>query len=59
MHFKRMTPEALVKSAREAIEVDLRNNYDPERQAEYDSRAFCPDLRGTPPIMNLLIESPI
>ena len=58
-HFRAVTPEALVKSAREAIELDLRSNYEPERQLEYDSRSFSPDLRGTPPIMNLLVESPI
>ena len=58
-HFTRMTPEYLVKSARHAIELDLRSNYQPERQVEYDSQSFCPDLRATAPIMNLLLESPI
>jgi hypothetical protein len=58
-HFTGVTPEHLVTSAVEAIELDLSSNYEPERQVEYDSRSYCPDLRCTPPIMNLLTESPI
>ncbi|HEX8499048.1 MAG TPA: hypothetical protein VF659_00555, partial [Pyrinomonadaceae bacterium] len=57
--FARLTPEPLVLAAREAIERDLRENYEPERQLEYDNQSYCPDLRATPPIMNLLTESPI
>ncbi len=57
-HFPGLTPEPLVRAAREAIETDLSINYDPERKTEYDSRSFCPDLKGTPPIMNLLVQSP-
>jgi hypothetical protein len=58
-HFPGMTPQPLVTSALKAIELDLSANYDPERQVEYDNRSYCPDLRGTPPIMNLLLKSPI
>ena len=58
-HFAGLTPEPLVTSALKAIELDLSSNYDPERQKEYDSRSYCPDLRDTPPIMNLLAESPV
>jgi hypothetical protein len=58
-HFASMTPEALVTSALEAIELDRSSNYDPERQVEYDSRSYCPELRSTAPIMNLLAESPV
>lgn len=57
--FPGVTPEPLVRAAREAIETDLSINYDPERKTEYDSRSFCPDLKGTPPIMNLLVQSPV
>ncbi|HEY0077002.1 MAG TPA: phytanoyl-CoA dioxygenase family protein [Pyrinomonadaceae bacterium] len=57
--FESLTPQPLLKAAREAIERDLRENYRPERQLEYDHQSYCPDLRGTPPIMNLLTESPI
>lgn len=57
--FPGLTPEPLVRAAREAIETDLSSNYDPERKTEYDNRSFCPDLKGTPPIMNLLVQSPV
>src|ERR1700682_1353842 len=56
--FAGLTPERLVIGARQAIELDLSSNYEPERQVEYDNQSYCPDLRGTPPIMNLLTESP-
>lgn len=58
-HFPGLTPEPLVKAARDAIETDLSSNFDPERQSEYDNRSYCPDLKGTPPIMNLLAQSPV
>ncbi len=57
-HFPRLVPEALVAAARAAIELDLHEHYDPRRQLEYDNQSYCPDLRGTPPIMNLLEASP-
>ena len=56
--FAGLTPEPLVIAALKAIELDLSNYYAPERQVEYDNQSYCPDLRGTPPIMNLLAESP-
>lgn len=59
VHFAGITPEHLLTSARKAIDLDLSSNYDPQRQLEYDNQSFCPDLRGSPPIINLLIESPI
>jgi hypothetical protein len=31
----------------------------PGRQVEYDNRSYCPDLRGTVPIMALLLDSGI
>lgn len=58
-HFPGLTPEALVASARKAIDLDLKSNYEPERQLEYDSQSYCPDLRATPPIMDLLVKSPV
>lgn len=57
-HFPRLVPEPLVTAARSAIAVDLQQNYDARRQLEYDNQSYCPDLRGTPPIMNLLEASP-
>lgn len=58
-HFAGLTPEPLVTAARKAIELELSNNYEPERQLEYDNQSYCPDLRGSPPIMNLLVQSPV
>lgn len=58
-HFAGVTPAPLVRAARDAIEIDLKNNYDKTRQKEYDNRSYCPDLRGAPPIMNLLLQSPV
>ena len=43
-----------VATAREKIAEDLASRYDPSRKPEYDSRSFCPDLLGTPPILALL-----
>jgi hypothetical protein len=51
-------PDALLASARSAIELDLAQNFDPNRQVEYDHQSYCPDLRGTLPITNLLTHSP-
>ena len=56
--FGGLTPEPLVTEALQAIQLDLERNYAPQRQVEYDNQSYCPDLRGTPPIMNLLTESP-
>jgi hypothetical protein len=58
-HFPGLTPSSLALAAREAIEMDLRDNYDSERQLEYDNRSYCPSLLGAPPIMDLLLRSPI
>ena len=57
--FAGLTPEPLVTAARAAIEIDLSSNFDPERQTEYDNRSYCPDLKGTPPIMDLISKSPV
>jgi len=57
--FPRLTPEPLTKAARDAIELDLSSNYDPNRQTEYDNQSYCPELKGTSPIMNLLLQSPV
>src|ERR1700689_3574952 len=57
--FPSLTPAVLVDDALEAIERDRREHEVPERQVEYDDRSYCPDLLGTPPIMNLLQRSPI
>src|SRR5438128_8808397 len=57
--FPGTTPAALVAAAREAIDHDSRNNYDPAREVEYSNRSYCPDLVGTTPILDLLERSPI
>ena len=57
--FPHLTPAPLIKAARDAIEIDLNSNYDPERQTEYDNQSYCPDLRGASPIVNLLVQSPV
>ncbi len=56
--FPGLVPDALVTAAKSAIDQGLRQNYDPARQVEYDNISFCPELRGTPPIMGLLEASP-
>jgi hypothetical protein len=57
--FAGLTPEPLIRDARNAIERDLSGNYDPKRQSEYDNQSYCPQLKGTSPIMNLLLQSPV
>lgn len=57
-HFPRLVPDSLVGDALAAIGRDMRENYDESRLLEYDHRSFCPDLLGTPPVMNLLEASP-
>lgn len=54
--FPALIPEPVVRSARTAIELDLNTNYEPERQSEYDNQSYCPALRGSPPIMNLILQ---
>ena len=48
-HFPQLTPEHLIKAARDAIEIDLSNNYDPARKIEYDNQSYCPDLKARLP----------
>ncbi len=57
--FPGLCPQPLVAAARAPIDRDLAENFDPSRQIEYDHRSYCPDLRGTPPLMALLLESGI
>lgn len=59
VQFRSLCPEKLVSAARLAIDRDLSTNYDPSRQIEYDHRSYCPDLRGIPSLMALLLESGI
>lgn len=47
----------LVYAALSAIQADLANHFDPKRQAEYDNISYCPGLRGTAPILDLLTKS--
>jgi hypothetical protein len=57
-HFPGLTPTSLALAASEAIDMDLRDNYDSKRQLEYDNRSYCPGLLGATPIMDLLLRSP-
>src|SRR5438477_2490044 len=57
--FPDLTPPPLIIAARDAIEHDLAVNYDSKRQVEYDNQSFCPDLVGSPQIMDLLVKSPM
>ena len=57
--FGGLTPKPLIRTALDAIELDRSTNFDPERQTEYDNRSYCPDLRATPAIMDLLSQSPV
>jgi hypothetical protein len=48
----------LVAAATHAIQADLAQNYEPDRQREYDNISICPDLRvKTTPIAELLTHS--
>jgi hypothetical protein len=55
--FPAAVSDDLVAAAMQAIQADLANNYDPERQSEYDSRSYCQSLRNQPPIAELLSHS--
>ena len=59
VRFSGLTPKMLVTRALQAIQNDLRVNYDVNRQTEYDNRSYCPDLCDTPVIRDLLVKSPI
>jgi hypothetical protein len=59
VQFNGLTPPSLVSTALAAIRLDLGTNYDSNRQVEYDNQSYCPDLRGSTPIMDLLVQSPI
>lgn len=57
--FPGMAPDALVEAARDRIDRDLRDNFDPARQTEYDHISACPDIRGALEIEQLLTKTPI
>lgn len=57
--FKGAAPPHLVTTALDAIGRDLSDNFDPARQTEYDNQSYCPDLRGTPPVMGLIESRPV
>jgi hypothetical protein len=57
--FPKLVPDPLVSEALKAIDRDLRDHYDPQRQVEYDNQSYCPDLRGAPIITALLRQSPM
>jgi hypothetical protein len=55
--FPQLIAAPMVERARFAIDQDLRERFDPARQSEYDHQSYCPDLRGAPPIRELLAKS--
>ena len=57
--FPGLLSDDLTGNALTAIEADLRENFNPARQGEYDSRSYCPGLKGTAPIMDLLANKPV
>ena len=57
--FPRLASQELVERARLAIDHDIQINYDKSRQSEYDHQSYCPNLRKSPAISDLLIKSPI
>src|SRR5260370_26271713 len=57
--FPGLCPQRIVRAARFAIDRDLKTNYDPGRQTEYDHQSYCPALRGRRPLMALLLKSGI
>ena len=56
--FPDLLPEGLAQNAFNAIEADLRENFDPSQQTAYDNQSYCPGLKDTPPIMDLLTNKP-
>jgi len=48
----------LVRGALSAVTNDLAHHFDPRRQVDYDNISYCPGLRGTASILDLLIQSP-
>src|SRR4051794_31555215 len=52
--FGGLAPVAAVEAARRRIGRDLAENYDPARQTEYDHQSYCPDIRSSNEIENLL-----
>jgi hypothetical protein len=54
-----LIPPPLVSAALAAVALDLQTNYISECQSEYDNQSYCTDLRGTPSIMDLLVNSAV
>jgi len=52
--FPELIEKSVLQAARKRIDKDLAEHYDSTRQIEYDQRSYCPDLRGSREIMNLL-----
>lgn len=48
-----------VLAANRAIDESLRTRFDPTQKAIYDARSYCPELRETAPIRNLLDRSAV
>jgi len=55
----RLIAPSLIDGAREAIDRDIAEHYDPARQGEYDDRSYCPDIVGSRSIMDLVFKSPV
>lgn len=55
--FRGMVPEPFLESAREAIYLDLSQNYDETRETEYSNQSYCPSLRKDPRLIGLLEDT--
>jgi hypothetical protein len=53
-HFPHLIDAKTITAARNLIDRDLAENYDPARQSEYDNQSFCPGIRSSREIMALL-----
>jgi ectoine hydroxylase-related dioxygenase (phytanoyl-CoA dioxygenase family) len=57
--FPQTVSQTLVKTARDRILRDIKENYDPNRLVEYNNQSWCPGLRGSPEILSLFKNRPV
>lgn len=54
MVFPQLVPASLVEAARQKIAENLAEHYDELRLVEYNNRSWCPELRDSPELLQLL-----
>lgn len=57
--FRDLVPIGLISAARRVIDEDLQKNYDSSRQVEYDNQSYCPGIRDSRVITDLVKKSPV